>query len=159
MLIFPLVMVGLPVAAVLLLVLVNRFLGIAGLALAGYIDYQLVKFLRGQLSSFVETTDHGMNCLTSTGDRIDYSWDALSAVGFARPHKDRPFLFVYREEGDKLVTIPREYGEFDALVATVKERTNGNPPFQEIALGPGETIQGWLREELGLEGDGDTAKT
>lgn len=156
MLILPIILVALPTAAILLIVFVNPLVGILALAVAGYIDYQLGKFLRGQIASYIETTDDGINCLTPDGEPIEFDWGTLSAVGIARPAKGRPFLFIYREEGDRLVSVPREYGDFDTLVETVKERIAGSTTFREITLGPGETIQSWLREELGMEGADDS---
>ncbi|GAH69727.1 unnamed protein product, partial [marine sediment metagenome] len=58
-------------------------------------------------------------------------------AGYYTPERGRPSLFVYREEGDKLVTIPKEYSDFEALFSEIKDRT----PFQELSLRRGETIQ------------------
>jgi len=81
------------------------------------------------------------------GELLVFSWDQVTAAGYCTEERGRPFLFGYREEGDKLVTIPKEYGDFEALFATIKQRA----PFQELTLSRGETIQERLKEMLKID--------
>lgn len=152
MIILILFMIALPAVGILLLVFVGIFLGIIALAAAAYLDYTTLRFFRNHLNSWVETTDTELKCRMPDGELLVFSWDAVTAAGAFTQEKGRPFLFVYQEEGDKLVTIPEEYNEFEALYSQVKGRT----PFQELSLARGETIQERLKEMLNIETPAET---
>lgn len=142
-----LIVIALPAAGVLLLIFAGTLLGIIALAAAAYLDYSMLRFFRNHMKSWVETTDTELKCRMPDGDLLVFSWDQVTAAGYCTQERGRPFLFVYREEGDKLVTIPKEYGDFEALFATIKQRT----PFQELSLRRGETIQERLKEMLKID--------
>ena len=142
-----LIVIALPAAGVLLLVFAGTLIGIIALAAAAYLDYSMLRFFRNHLNSWVETTDTELKCRMPDGEMLVFSWDQVTAAGYCTQERDRPFLFVYREEGDKLVTIPKEYGDFQTLLSAIKERT----PFQELTLSRGETIQEHLKQMLKIE--------
>jgi hypothetical protein len=147
MIILFLIVIVLPAAGVLLLVFAGTLIGIIALAAAAYLDYSMLRFFRNHLNSWVETTDTELKCRMPDGELLDFSWDQVTAAGYCTKERDRPFLFVYREEGDKLVTIPKEYSDFQTLLSAIKERT----PFQELTLSRGETIQERLKQMLKIE--------
>ena len=147
MIILVLFMIALPAAGILLLIFVGIFLGIIALAGAAYLDYTMLRFFRNHLKSWVETTDTELKCRMPDGELLNFSWDKVTVAGYFTQERGRPFLFVYREEEDKLVSIPEEYSEFETLYSQIKERT----PFQELSLSRGETIQERLKEMLNIE--------
>jgi hypothetical protein len=147
MIILFLIVIALPAAGVLLLIFAGALLGIIALAAAAYLDYSMLRFFRNHMKSWVETTDTELKCRMPDGELLVFSWDQVTAAGYCTQERGRPFLFVYREEGDKLVTIPKEYGDFEALFATIKQRTH----FQELSLRRGETIQERLKEILQID--------
>jgi hypothetical protein len=139
--------IALPAAGILLLIFAGTLLGIIALAGAAYLDYSMLRFFRNHMKSWVETTDTELKCQMPDGELLVFSWDQITAAGYCTQERGRPFLFVYREEGDKLVTIPKEYGDFETLFSTIKQRT----PFQELSLSRGETIQERLKQMLKIE--------
>jgi hypothetical protein len=151
MIILFLMVIALPVAGVLLLVFAGTLLGIIALAGAAYLDYTMLRFFRNHLKSWVETTDTELKCRMPDGELLVFSWDQVTVAGYCTQERGRPFLFVNREERDKLVTIPKEYGDFEILFSTIKGRT----PFQELALSRGETIQERLKQMLQIESTED----
>jgi hypothetical protein len=162
MIILFLVVIALPAAGILLLIFAGTLIGIIALAAAAYLDYSLLRFFGNHMKSWVETTDTELKCQMPDGDLLVFSWDQVTVAGFCTQERGRPFLFVYKEEEDKLVTIPKEYGDFEALWSTIKQRT----PFQELSLRRGETIQERLKQMLqtespsnagALEGEGESS--
>jgi len=147
MIILFLIVIALPAAGVLLLIFAGTLLGIIALAAAAYLDYSMLRFFRNHMNSWVETTDTELKCRMPDGELLDFSWNQVTAAGYCTQERGRPFLFVYREEGDKLVTIPKEYGDFQTLLSAIRERT----PFQELSLSRGETIQERLKQMLKIE--------
>jgi hypothetical protein len=147
MIILFLIVIALPAAGVLLLIFAGTLLGIIALAAAAYLDYSMLRFFRNHMKSWVETTDTELKCRMPDGELLVFSWDQVTAAGYCTQERGRPFLFVYREEGDKLVTIPKEYGDFEALFATIKQRTH----FQELSFRRDETIQERLKEILQID--------
>ena len=151
MIILFLFVIALPAAGVLLLIFAGTLIGIIALASAAYLDYSMLRFFRNHMRSWVETTDSELKCQMPDGDLLVFSWDQITAAGYFTQERGRPFLFVYREEGDKLVTIPREYGDFQTLYDTVEQRTD----FHQLSLTSGETIQERLKQMLHLDPDRD----
>jgi hypothetical protein len=147
MIILFLVVIALPAAGILLLIFAGTLIGIIALAAAAYLDYSMLRFFRNHMKSWVETTDAELNCQMPDGELLVFSWDQVTAAGYCTQERGRPFLFVYREEGDKLITIPKEYSDFQTLYDTVKQRTD----FQELSLHRGETIQERLKQMLDID--------
>ncbi len=151
MIILFLIVIALPAAAVLLLIFAGTVLGILALAGAAYLDYTMLRFFRNHMKSWVETTDKELKCQMPDGELLVFSWDQVTAAGYCTQERGRPFLFVYRKEGDKLVTIPEEYSDFEILYSEIEKRTH----FQELSLGRAETIQERLKEMLKIESPAD----
>lgn len=152
MIILFLIVIALPAAGILLLIFAGTLPGILALAGAAYLDYLLLRFFRNHMNSWVETSDTELTCQMPDGDLLVFPWDQVSAAGYCSQQRGRPFLFIYKEKGDKLVTIPKEYGGFEALASTIKQRT----PFHEFSLGRDETIQERLQQMLNLEPSADS---
>jgi len=146
-----LIVIALPAAGVLLLIFAGTLIGIVALAAAAYLDYSMVRFFRNHMKSWVETTDSELKCQMPDGELLVFSWDQVTAAGYCTQEKGRPFLFVYRDEGDKLVTIPREYGDFQTLYDAVEQHTD----FQKLSLARGETIQERLKQILQIDSTED----
>jgi hypothetical protein len=142
-----LLVVTLPVAGVLLLIFASVLVGIIALAGAAYVDYTMLRFLRNHMKSWVETTEAKLVCRLPDGQMLEFPWARVAAAGYCTQDRNRPFLFVYREDGDTLLTIPREYSSFDALYSEIESRA----PFRRLSLGKGETIQERLKETLQIE--------
>ena len=151
MIVLFLIVIALPAAGVLLLIFAGTLVGIIALAAAAYLDYSMLRFSRNHMKSWVETTDSELKCQMPDGELLVFSWDQVTAAGYCTQERSRPFLFVYREEGDKLVTIPREYGDFQVLYDTVERRTD----FQQLSLARGETIQERLKQILQIDSTED----
>jgi hypothetical protein len=147
MIILFLIVIALPAAGVLLLIFAGTLIGIIALAGAAYLDYSMLRFFRNHMQSWVETTDTGLKCQMPDGDLLLFSWDQVTRAGYCTQERGRPFLFVYREEGDKLVTVPREYSDFERLYSTIEQRA----PFEKLSLQHGETIQERLKQILNID--------
>jgi hypothetical protein len=143
-----LVIPALPAAAVLFTVLVDRTVGIIGLAIGAYVSYQLAKFLRSHLRSYIETGEEALRCRTTANTEIVLSWGSISHAGHCFPEKGPDYLFVYSEQDDKLLTIPKEYAGFDQLREEIRGRV-GQGIFRELALTAEETLAGRLKMMLG----------
>jgi hypothetical protein len=146
-----LVALALPAAGILLLIFAGTVIGLVALAGAAYLDYTTLRFFANNMKSWVESTEAELKCRLPDGELLVFPWQQVTAAGYCTQQKGRPFLFVYREEGDKLVTIPKEYADFQALYSTIEQRT----PFQELALETGETIQTRLKRILEIDSPGD----
>lgn len=140
-------MIAFPAAGVLLLVFAGTIVGVLALAGAAYLDYRMLLFLRSHLQSWVETTDTELTFRMPDGELLHFPWNQVVAAGYCTQERGRPFLFVYRGEGDKLVTIPQEYSDFRALYGQIEQRS----PFETLSLKAGETIQERLKEKLQIE--------
>lgn len=142
-----LLLIGLPAGGLLLLIYAGLPLGILGLAAAGYLDYTMLRFLHGHARSWVETTESELTCRMPDGELFSFPWDSITLAGYCTQERGRPFLFVCDLRADKLVTIPREYGDFDALHSEIRART----PFRKLSLARGETIRDRLQNILEIE--------
>ena len=155
MIILFLIVIALPAAGILLLIFAGTLLGIIALAGAAYLDYLLMRFFRNHMNSWVETSDTELVCRMPDGDLLVFPWDQISAAGYCTQQRGRPFLFIYKEKTDKLVTIPKEYGGFENLLSTIKQRIPQQTPFQALSLGRGETIQDRLKQMLRIDSTED----
>ena len=155
MIILFLIVIALPAAGILLLIFAGTLPGIIALAGAAYLDYLLMRFFRNHMKSWVETSDTELVCQMPDGDLLVFPWDQVTVAGYCTQQRGRPYLFIYKGTGDKLVTIPKEYGGFEALSSTIRQRTS----FHEFSLGRGETIQERLKQILNVEPSADAASS
>jgi hypothetical protein len=93
----------------------------------------------------VVTTDEGITVEHAGIGTRAYEWDEISRAGYAVPRdkRERPVIFIYEEEQDRLITIPDEFEEFKALLGEVRRHTD----FEDIVLAPGETVEQRLAPE------------
>ena len=151
-----LVVIALPAAGILLLIFAGTLIGLIALAGAAYLDYSMLRFFGNHMKSWVETSEAELKCRMPDGELLVFPWDQVTAAGYCTQERGRPFLFVYREEGDKLVTIPREYGDFQILYSAIQQRIlRQEKSFHEFSLGRGETIQDRLKQMLNIQAPGD----
>jgi len=145
-----LVLVGVIVALVALTVIGFVFLtalyGIILLAIALFLSYQFIRFAVSHIRSYLKTDEEGVTFHMPSSDDERFDWQEISHAGYCTPQKGREFAFVYSQERDRLITIPREYEHFEELLAEMQNRLE----FTRFNLEPGATIQAKLREILGL---------
>jgi len=134
----------LPAAGVLFIYIFNIVLGVIAIAIALYLNYHLIKFMIGHLTSRIETSDTSIVCKTPTNEVFEFDWDNITVAGSFKDTKAQPNIFIYNEELDKLLKIPRDYGDFDKLLEEIREKT----PFQAIDLSDGETLEQRLKRML-----------
>ncbi len=128
--------------------------GFVGLLVGGYIEYQLIKFLRLQLASMVEIADDGAHCLTSAGENLHFRWGSVSHAGLCTDPKGRKTVFLYNEEDDKLITIPDSFASLDQLSQEILQHVQ----LEEYDLGIGESVQSRLRSLLRSDIDDDNVE-
>ncbi len=133
--------------AVLGFVLLSLAFGLIFLAVAVYLSYQLLKFARSHLASRIRTGDDGIAFDLPTNEHEEFAWGDITLSGSCTPTRGKPFSFVYCEGKDRLITIPREYTDFEALTAAIERQA---PAFERFHLGPGVTIHEKLRERLNI---------
>jgi hypothetical protein len=139
---------ALPAVGLLLLLSVNPLIGIIGIAVGGYMAWQLGKFLRSHMRSRVETGDDELRCHTTANDEIVLPWTAITHAGRCFPEKAPDYLFVYNAGDDRLLTIPKEFSGFEALAAEIRQRVAPGV-FRELTLTAEETLKDRLKLILG----------
>ena len=144
LILFILLLAGLPAAGVLLIIFAGVLIGVIALAAAAYLDYTVLRFFKNHLKSWVETNEQALSCQMPDGDLLSFPWGSITIAGYATQERGHSFLFVYDEQADKLVIIPKEYSDFDALHEAIRART----PYRELSLSLGETIQERLKADI-----------
>jgi hypothetical protein len=143
MILLPVVLVGLVAAGVL----AWRYAGV--LAIAVYLDLQIVRFLRNHLRSWVETTNQGLSARLPDGTALRFAWKGLTRTGLCLRSGSRPFLFLYDGEQDRLLSIPNEYSHFAQLQEEIQRRIPNGTPFDQVRLRKQEMIEDWLKRRIG----------
>jgi hypothetical protein len=143
------VLAALGVGAIFLL---GTLFGLIVLALALFFAWSILKFLRRQLSTRLETLTEEVVFTMTDGDKVVYPWQQIRVAGIAveqddsgRPLTRKRRLFLYNEQDDKMIALTDEFENLDSLAAELRTRTD----FREILLVPGETLKGKLREIVG----------
>lgn len=121
--------------------------GAVGLLVALYIDYQLIKFLRLQLSSYIEISDESSTCMTASGDLIVFEWSSVTHAGLCSTKSGRSTIFLYNEDEDKLVTIPDTFSKLDLLTRDVSSHVD----LTRHTLAANETVRDYLRKLLDVD--------
>ncbi len=138
-----LIMAVLLAAGILTMVILGILPGIIILVIAVYLDYHLVKFIRLQLNSYIKETSEGIECLTTTNEKIYIPWDEINYSGtFNHGSQEKRYIFVYSDEQDQLLTIPDEYENIDKLLSSLSNRFS----LLHLNLDQHETIQDKLKE-------------
>lgn len=140
------IIVALFVFTVLGFIFFTALTGIIILAVALFLSYQLIRFSVSNVRSYVTTDDESITFHMPTNEDERFEWREVSHAGYCTPAKGRAFAFVYCEERDRLITVPREYEHFDALIDEMESRL----AFTRFTLDPSVTIQEKLREVLGM---------
>jgi len=121
--------------------------GVVGLLVALYIDYQLVKFLRLQLSSYIEISEDNTTCMTSSGDLIVFDWSSVTHAGLCSTKSGRTTIFLYNEDDDQLITIPDTFSKLELLTKDMSSHVTLAPH----TLAANETVRDYLRKLLNVE--------
>jgi hypothetical protein len=144
-----LILLGAGVAALLLL---GLFAGLIALAAALFVDWSLLRLLRRQLATRIETLTDQVLFTLAGNETVCFPWEKIRFAGSAtsadtrgRGRRGDAQLFVYNEQDDRMISIPSEYENVDALAAELRSRTD----FRELSLGRGETLKDKLRELIG----------
>ncbi len=134
----------LPAAGFLFIYIFNVILGVIAIAIALYLNYHLIKFIIGHLTSRIETKDTSIVCKTPTNEVFEFEWGSITVAGSFKGAKAQTNIFIYNEELDKLLKIPQDYDDFEKLLEEIREKT----PFQAIDLSDGETLEERLKHML-----------
>ena len=149
MILLPVVLVGLISAGVVAWRYAGPVVGLVVLAIALYVDVQILRFLRKHLKSWVESTEEGLSARLPEGTTLRMSWKELTRAGLCLRSGSRPFLFLYAGKQDRLLCIPDEYSHFGELQEEIRRRAPRRAPFDEVKLGREEMIEDWLKERVG----------
>jgi hypothetical protein len=139
MILLVLLMVLAAAFVVFLFAIGSSIAGFISLVVIGYLEFQVGRHLNGQLTSSVVTNDEGVTVQHAGIGIRTFSWEDISRAGYAVPRtkRERPVVFIYNEEDDRLITIPDEFENFRSLMTEVRRRTD----FEDIVLAPGETLE------------------
>lgn len=130
-------MLGLLLGATLLPPLLFPGLLSLGIALvAGYLFYQIFRFLQRHLKSYVLTHDDGVTFLFPSGELARLAWEELTHAGIIRAPDGTQHIFIYAEERDQLATVPKEYDNLDELARDLKARA----PWYELEQAEGQSL-------------------
>jgi hypothetical protein len=149
MVLLPIVLAGLVAAGVVAWRYAGAVVGLVVLAIAAYLDVQIVRFLRKHLKSWVETAPEGVTAHLPDGTTLHLGWKGLTRTGLCLRSGSRPFLFLYDGTQDRLLCVPNEYSHFDQLEQEIRGRKPKSIPFEEIRLTKEELIEDWLKEQIG----------
>ena len=139
----------LPAAGIVCLLFLPPFVGIVVILVGGYVAYQLVKFLINILTSRIETSEQGMKFTLNRKETTFFAWVDLTHAGYCTQAKNRPFIFLYADEDDRLMTVPDEYEGFSNLIDEIKDHIE----IETVELAPGETAGRYLQSKLGIKTD------
>jgi hypothetical protein len=129
--------------------LLGPFYGVAATGIAVFVDWTLLKIFRRQMRTTVTVDGDGARFNLYGEEKIDLAWPEVTLVGLTveqgkRGRRARQ-LFLYKEDGDRLMVIPAEFARFEDLVA---ETRRSAPGFRDIDLAAGETLKERLRSLL-----------
>lgn len=147
LLIIPAIVALLLATAIAVFFVFGLIIGIVGIIVVVYLDYQLYKFLRLQLGSYVSVDEDGAHCVTSAGEDIDFPWESITHAGVCTGRRNRRTAFIYDEERDQLVTIPDSFAGLDRLISELQTHTS----LGSYQLKPEETVRARLRSMLSVD--------
>ena len=140
----------LPAIGVVLFIVTTPLLGVIGIVVGSYFSYSFFKLLRGILISRIRITDASMVFYFGKKDVDTFSWDEISFAGAYTLKGKNEHLFVYAEEGDRLVTVPQEYEDFAGIKENMKSRLT-NAEFTEFAFEDDDELKEYLREQIKVD--------
>jgi hypothetical protein len=136
-----------PAAAVAILFLLHPLAGVLAILAGAWLAYAVHKFMAGILKSEVETLTDGIRIVMLHEQPVYIPWDEIDYLGRFRQDDRREALCIYKESGDRLITIPDEFEGFECLAAELAEHGS----IAAVELAPGETITDRLRNLFGTE--------
>lgn len=116
------------------------FPGLIGLGIAliaGYLAYQVIRFLIRHLRSNILTHDDGLTFLFPSGTVERLRWEEITHAGTIRTSEGTTVIFIYAEGDDRLATIPEEYEKLDQLMLELKQRV----AWYELEQQEGESLE------------------
>jgi hypothetical protein len=149
MILLPVVLAGLVAAGVLAWRYAGPVVGVVVLAIAVYLDFRILRFLRKHLASWVETTPEGLTARLPDQSTLHFAWGEVSSAGLCLRPGSRPFVFLYDGTQDRLLCVPNEYSRFAELREEVQGRIPETIRFDEVHLQKGEEIEDWLKQRIG----------
>lgn len=145
------IIVLLPAAGIACFFIFPIFLAIIVTIVASYFAYHLFKYILNIIRSKIETNEESIQFVLGKNDATEMAWDEIDFAGYCTQRRGRPFLYVYQEQEDKLLTVPNEYEGFANLVDEMRKKT----ALEDVALSETETINDYLKEKLEVQENGD----
>lgn len=112
----------------------SRLTALLVTAVGIYVAYTIFKTSAKILSSKVMTYTEGCTVYTTLGEKIQFDWTSINYAGVVTNGDHPGIVFIYREDEDKIATIPDMFLGFDELVEEIK----ANTPFKEYTLAEDE---------------------
>ena len=126
---------------VALTALVHPVIGIIALVVVASLGYTMIRGVVNHLRSYLEAGPTGL-VVSELGEGAQvYGWPEVSRAGLADTDEGET-LYVYVESTDQLITIGREFANFDSL----REEIARHVPPSDLQLSPGENLTERLRE-------------
>ena len=133
--------------AVLSFVFAGVFPGIVVSVIGGYISYIILRFIRKQLATYLETEQEAVKVNLYGEEEISLRWDEVTFTGTCVDEENTRSLFIYASGSDQLVVVPEELGAFGELSEILRDKGE----YHEFELGKGETIKDRVRQLLEQE--------
>ena len=117
-----------------------------------YVAYTIFRTSAKILRSRVVTYSEGCTVYTTLGEKLQFDYSAVNYAGVVTNGQHPGIVFLYREDQDRIATIPNMFQGFDDMVEEFKAST----PFKEYTLDEGElTIIEHLRKLVSPKTDED----
>lgn len=112
-------------------------------AVGVYVAYTIFRTSSKILRSRIVTYSEGCTVYTTLGEKLQFDYSAVNYAGVVTNGQHPGIVFLYREDEDRIATIPNMFVGFDDMV----EEFKANTPFKEYTLDEGElTIIEHLRK-------------
>lgn len=112
----------------------SRLTALLVTAVGVYVAYTIFKTSAKILSSRIVTYTEGCTVYTTIGEKLQFDYSAVNYAGVVTNGQHPGIVFLYREDEDKIATIPNMFIGFDDMVEEFKADT----PFKEYTLDEGE---------------------
>ncbi len=130
----------------------SRLTALLVTAVGVYVAYTIFRASGKILRSRVVTYSEGCTVYTTLGEKLQFDYSAVNYAGFVTNGQHPGIVFLYREDQDRIATIPNMFIGFDDMV----EEFKANTPFKEYTLDEGElTIVEHLRKLVSPKTDED----
>lgn len=133
----------------------SRLTALIVTAVGVYVAYTIFKTSAKILNSRIMTYSEGCTVYTTLGEKLQFDWASINYAGVVTNGTHPGIVFLYREDEDKIATIPNMFIGFDDMV----EEFKANTPFKEYTLDEGElTIVEHLRKLVCPKTDEDESE-